>query len=335
MPSPLHNEAASRTAATSATGNTPKPNLVIGVAWGLREEDLLFFAKSFRRVSASADMVLLTKNPSTGAQKLAERERVELVPLQSCYYGLGSSKAVRVRNHAGIKVTRLLARMAYPFLRIGYTHAQCIELWREMNKLIIQTSGGRYLQYLDFLRNRRLQYGKVMVTDVRDVYFQADPFDTVGEDSLLLFEEHVVLGTDRRNKQWVKATFGREVLKSMETRTALCSGVTIGGVEKIIGYLEVMEPELVRRNPACIADQGIHNALAYLGRFDHLGATIMKCETGPVLSMGLMRDDAIKVNADDLVVDAGGIPYPVLHQYDRYPAILRIIQRRELGSSQP
>jgi hypothetical protein len=314
-----------------------KRNLVLGTAWGLELEDLLLFSKSLRRVAPAADVVLLSKDATGEAQRLAVNQRIQLLPLTSCYFGLCKSSAKRVRreslkrirNYVGLKLVRGLAGAAYPLLRIGYTKEECRQLRRELGKLVIHTYSSRFLQYLDFLRNQGAQYDKVMLTDVRDVCFQADPFARIPSDQLWMFQEQgpATLGTEPRNRRWVEAAFGKKVLRQIAHQHILCAGITIGSFRNILGYLEVMEPELLSRTPVYIPDQGIHNALAYTGAFNHLNPVIVKNGDGPVLTVGMMNDAQMTLDGAGRLVDPAGNPYAVIHQYDRHPRLIPIMKK--------
>ena len=307
-------------------------NLVMGIAWGLNQEDLALFSKSLRKVAPEADVVLFTRDASPEVQQLAVAERVQLLPLTNCYYGLCKSAAKRnrkeslkrIRNYLGIKLVNGVMAAAYPLARIGYTREECRELRREIRKLIVHTYSSRFVQYFDFLKNRSAQYDKVMLTDVRDVFFQGDPFAQVPGDQLWMFEEEgpLTLGSDPRSRRWVAATFGRRVLRQIAENRIICAGITIGGYANVCGYLETIEPELLARSPVYIPDQGIHNAVARTGMLGHLNPVIVKNGDGPVLTVGLMKESQFQWDASGRLVNAAGIPYAVIHQFDRFPGMI-------------
>jgi hypothetical protein len=319
------------TAAQPGVANA-RHNLVLGLAWGLQEEDLRLFAKSLRKASPEAEVVLFTKDPSPEAQQLAVAERIELLPLTNCYYGLCKSAAKRdrkeslkrIRNYLGIKLLNGVMAATYPLARIGYTREECRDLRREIRKLIVHTYSSRFVQYLDFLKNRSAQYDKVMLTDVRDVFFQGDPFAQIPDGQLWMFEEEgpLTLGAEPRNRRWVEATFGRSVARQIADNRIICAGITIGSYANVCGYLETMEPELLARSPVYIPDQGIHNAVARTGRLRHLNPVIAKNGDGPVLTVGMMKESQFQWDASGRLVNAAGVPYAVIHQFDRHAGMI-------------
>ena len=168
-----------------------------------------------------------------------------------------------------------------------------------------------------------------MLTDVRDVFFQTDPFARVPDNQLWLFQEEGphTLGSEPRNRRWVKVTFGRKILRQIAGNRIICSGVTIGSYVNILGYLQMMEPEVLARGPVYISDQGIHNALAYTGAFKHLNPVIVKNGDGPVLTVGAMKEAQFKWDVSGRLVDDKGIPYSIIHQFDRHPKLVARFQQ--------
>ena len=282
-----------------------------------------------RRAAPETECVLLCKGVESTAQRMALEQRIELVPLPMCYYGTAGKGrfhkgAKKIRAFVGFQSLRWLLRLSWPLLRVGYGADEYRELQREINKLILHTAGSRYIHYLDFLRNRRVHYDKVMLTDVRDVFFQADPFPRFSSEELCFFEEdsRFPIGSDPNTSRWVRATFGQRMLRKVSSKPIICSGVTLGGFENILSYLERMESELLTRAPLNIPDQGIHNVLAYIDAFGHLNLRIIRNGEGPVCTAGLMDPKDFQYDEQGRLVSPAGEPYPVVHQFDRHPNLV-------------
>lgn len=129
---------------------------------------------------------------------------------------------------------------------------------------------GRFPLARDWLHQCRDCTGPVLVTDVRDVLFQKDPFDGVLVDSLQLFAEHPYQTTLHK---LVKKPIRR--CKHMKlNEPMLCSGTTVGTREAILTYLDVMHHELVEwaSQEDCRlinregGDQAVHNYIYYTGK---------------------------------------------------------------------
>jgi len=126
-----------------------------------------------------------------------------------------------------------------------------------------------------FLRDRLKECqectGPVLITDVRDVFFQRDPFGSGHPQvqGLQVFEEHV----KQRTLHWL-AKWPIETCKGVVyNRVMLCSGTTIGTRQAMIDYLDAMEAEMKvwMDDKKCHFkingdDQSIHNYLYYSGK---------------------------------------------------------------------
>lgn len=173
--------------------------------------------------------------------------------------------------------------------------------------------GQRYLLYKQYLNNNVLKYDNIMLTDVRDVYFQADPFN-FDIDGLCVFFEDVTIGKCPYNGSWIELKYGLEEKISLYNCRACCSGITIGKKESILHYLDMMEKHLLPPINAIGYDQGIHNYLVHhdllldIRRYDNI--------TGPVLTMGYL--ESCRKDSQGLYLNKSGVIPNVLHQYDRH-----------------
>jgi hypothetical protein len=182
----------------------------------------------------------------------------------------------------------------------------------------------RYLLYLQYLREHGARFDRVLLADAKDVIFQADPFSWNPEPGVhfLLEEAHVRIGHCRMHRLWMGCQFGRDYVERHAGETAACSGTTFGDTASILEYLQRMIATIMKaRNLAKIygGDQGIHN---YLLQEKLLPNSIVHPNRrAPVLTLGVMRWDQVRLNSDGLVVNETGAPVPVLHQYDRIPEL--------------
>ena len=76
--------------------------------------------------------------------------------------------------------------------------------------------------------------------DVRDSYFQADPFDPIldpDEKAFLVFHgvETILISQCGWNGGWVKDCFGKKILDDIGNNHIICSGVSLG-VSNLITY---------------------------------------------------------------------------------------------------
>jgi len=187
----------------------------------------------------------------------------------------------------------------------------------------------RYFLYLDFLRAESARHERILLTDVRDVIFQRDPFALSWENGL-----HVMLEDARMRVadcaymvRWTLGHLGRGALAAMADRPISCSGTTFGDRESVLAYLERLTARLLPFAPGpgmAGFDQAVHNYLLHTGGLP--GANLH--ENGRVvLTLGYVEGEP-KTDADGAVLAADGRPVPMVHQYDRKPALFRQIRER-------
>ncbi|CAB9518860.1 expressed unknown protein [Seminavis robusta] len=131
---------------------------------------------------------------------------------------------------------------------------------------------GRFALMKDWLEECTTCTGSVLVADVRDTYFQRDPFgpEAPPVTGLQVFEEH----RKQRTTHWL-VQFPVEKCKKTKIfdEVMLCSGTTIGTRHAMLRYLGDMAAEMRvwMKNPDCCCnglngdDQSIHNWLFYSG----------------------------------------------------------------------
>ena len=184
----------------------------------------------------------------------------------------------------------------------------------------------RYFLYHQFLRHENA-VRHVMLTDVRDVVFQGDPFEVCNNDALYCFEEDksVTLQSCFYNSNWILQAYGKEALDQIGHNAIICSGVTMGSLKEIRDYLKIICKELERAPAVLGIDQGVHNAMIYTGRFTQ--TVIQANESGSVYTLHHVKPDKITVNQDGYITNRSGVP-AVVHQYDRHPLLLKVVQKK-------
>jgi hypothetical protein len=212
----------------------------------------------------------------------------------------------------------------------------------------------KYPMGIDWLKNCQTCTGPVMITDVRDVFFQCDPFGpgTPEVTGLQVFEEHPDLTTENWLVDWpVGDCKGVHFKKPM-----LCSGTTLGTLDAMMKYLATMYKEMKSwiKDPKCrfrtmADDQSIHDWLFYNGELED--AVAIKHREGIVHTVGfeganLSRENEQRhkdegdqypeeqpfpgatnrtwiatyygiTNEDGKLTNFDGTVSPVVHQYDR------------------
>lgn len=202
---------------------------------------------------------------------------------------------------------------------------------RFFGPIILPVNIQRFLLYKMFLKEENCT-GRIMLTDVRDVIFQSDPFIYCSADRLYCFEEDrsMTLAACPVNSRWILQTYGELVLREIGHNPIICAGVTVGSHENICRYLEILCKELAAIPRMWGVDQAAHNVLI---RSDLISnAVICDNESGPVYTVELVKTENIKMDNNGFIVNYSGIP-SVVHQYDRHPS-LEIAIRKKYFTSQ-
>jgi hypothetical protein len=200
---------------------------------------------------------------------------------------------------------------------------------------------GRYPLARDWLQNCSTCTGPVLVTDVRDVVFQQDPFLHSNVTGLQLFAEHPYQTT--LHKLVMKPIKKCKNIK-ME-KPMLCSGTTIGTRAAMLEYLEIMHIEFnewsTKENCRLVhrqgGDQAVHNYVYYTGKLPSAQVIPFR-SSGIVATVAVwgklvedkLREDNVTVDSwremsvwnvtdqEGFFIEADGSRSKVVHQFDRF-----------------
>lgn len=268
--------------------------LVLGTALGYSYRQMAPFVSSLRQTGYAGEVILLVGDLDPLSRKLLARKDITLIPaddptlFEACLAAFpGADGDALQRTH-------------------------------------IQTR--RYLAYFGLLALRAGEFSEVLLTDVRDVFFQAPPFAFPHDvDSLSHAVEDRTIGPCQVNGDWIVDAFDQATLDRLAPLEVTCSGTTIGSERCIRDYLTRMV-EFVVANPVPTqgVDQGIHNVIIH----DRLVSPLNPCsnQDGPFLSLDGGR--AWSMSGSGEVLLGNGAVAPIVHQYDRHPELEALVQRR-------
>lgn len=309
-----------------ATGERRALNGVLAAAYGVDSDFVRTFLETFRVVNTSARVILLVWE-SGPLRQIAGRYEAEL---SEDRWFCRSIPRIRIRSgsHGGdsarkrVRITELIGRSNRFIPRLAPLMPEL--LIRSMVSLAVS----RFFHIRDILS--RDSFGHVLLSDSRDVLFQADPF--AAPVDLELAQESGRFGEDPQfNDAWLVDGFGPEALKAMEGRHHFCSGTILGSHHRVLEHVRAIcrcVPELHSWKYGGV-DQAIHNYLIA----NRMGPEVYTISTN---RKGRIMTAAPYMNArivDGLLVDEEGQPFPIVHQYDRLSpetrASLRILREAE------
>lgn len=142
----------------------------------------------------------------------------------------------------------------------------CVDPFPELKLL-----DARFPLQLEWLKQCHNCTGPVLTIDIKDVFFQLDPFGPGSPPitGLQVFEER----PNHTTQTWIGTRRPLWTCKNISiNKPMLCAGSTIGTRVAMLKYLEIMQQEIQVWNNNTICrkegnDQAIHNYLFYMGKF--------------------------------------------------------------------
>lgn len=167
----------------------------------------------------------------------------------------------------------------------------------------------------------------VLITDVRDVVFQAPPFEPSPARLQVFVEADRPLGQHAFNMKYLQALVGRDVAAGLADRPCVCVGTVMGPREAMMRFCRlVLTLAATPRSEiggAFGADQAACNLAAHLG--------LMEMDVlpnyGRVATVGLTPSKGLSL-ADGRILNPDGTASPIVHQYDRHLDLLQAMHAR-------
>lgn len=168
----------------------------------------------------------------------------------------------------------------------------------------------------------------VLLTDVRDVIFQAEPFGPPPRRLEVFVEfEGGVLGDHAFNMKHLSALVGDEMAATLAAKPCICVGTVMGPRDEIARFCKtVLMLAAIPRSEvggAFGADQAACNLAVHMG----LVKAEVKPNFGRVATLGMTAGDTITFQ-DGQVVNPDGSVSAIVHQHDRHPEIDRAVHAR-------
>mmetsp|Transcript_41817 Transcript_41817/g.100366 ORF Transcript_41817/g.100366 Transcript_41817/m.100366 type:complete len:466 (+) Transcript_41817:802-2199(+) len=220
---------------------------VISMATGYKLGEYQRFVGSLRKAGYSGHIILaVSPTISNDAKMYLHSQGVQMYEVQkiNCTFSIIDESKIKNQNDKEIQT----CLHPYPTLKNRWA---------------------RYPLLRDFLQKCSTCTGPVLHTDMRDAFFQRDPFgpDAPPVHGLQVFEEHFTMRTTHWVSDWpVNSCKGIHIDEPM-----LCSGTTVGTRRSMLEYFNVMHEEMNQwmSSPRCCClptnadDQSIHNWLFY------------------------------------------------------------------------
>ena len=185
----------------------------------------------------------------------------------------------------------------------------------------------RHFLYYDYLLKHEGEFRNVLLTDVKDVVFQGDPFGFEIGDAIHVAMEsrEIPVGQCSCTPEWILAGYDRRTLDRMRSKELSCAGTTIAPAGQMMRYLRLMLGEVQAMKDAYVcADQAAHNVLLHDGKLEPV-VRLYNFE-GPILTVG--TEPRYQLNGEGWMVNRDGSVIPIVHQYDRHAELIELFEAR-------
>ncbi len=168
----------------------------------------------------------------------------------------------------------------------------------------------------------------VLITDVRDVIFQAAPFAPAprGLEAYVEYEDGV-LGDHAFNMKYLRALAGDDLAEAIADRPCVCVGTVMAPREIMIRFCRtVMMLAAIPRSElggAFGADQAACNLAVHMG----LVEAEIRPNYGRIATLGLTKTETLGWS-DGRVTNPDGGWSAIVHQHDRHPALATAVHAR-------
>lgn len=293
------------------------PNLILTSCAGYDWSQIEMFFVSLKRFVKTARCICFTFNVSTETLQKMQSYGVEIIPMEL---------ATPVRKIFNIlkKVSNrnFFSKAPLPIAEFVCLHSSHIVTFRNF-------------YYYELLKTQNNVHS-VLFTDIQDVVFQADPFESLpNKRGVYFYLEDEVNNRIRTivspNDEWYRKYLGPEKTLFLDEKISSCAGTTIGSFQPMLMYLKTFKSlaakSLVYADYG--SDQAIHNFMLYMNEAPFQRIVVPNAN-GEVLTVLNSRSSTYSLREDGCIVDVSTRPIPIVHTYDRFPELVSA-QRKRLG----
>lgn len=302
--------------------------LILGAAHGYEWPQVEVFVRTWQRYVRGSDLVLLVARTLSAESRRRLREagvRLRFPPRPAFAHERHLRRIFLRSGHAA----RARQRLRRLMLRIRPLTPTRAVAWLSFSAEAFHIATWRFFFFLhEVLRH---PCGPVLLSDVRDVLFQSDPFSSLPARGLVvsLEADGVTLASNPYNTTWLDHALGRDAWSRIGDRRVSCVGTTLGSRGAVIKYLTQLCGELLERAERCGAafgpDQALHNWLLWTGRLGPV--TFSENGRGPVATVSCQDLAIFARDSLGRLLNANGRPASVVHQYDRFPELVDALPR--------
>lgn len=298
----------------------PERNLILGFATGIKIQDFYTFAVSARKnCKDNVDIAIITDVSDENISSISLKYNIIIIPTESSWLLIQKYLVAKMLYRIQISILRLFC-----LLKTGSRFFFETELKKCLSRWMYPIAG-RWFEYENFLKIN-LCYTNVMISDVRDVFFQADPFANIDNSELHLFAQNGMKFSadfERPDNHWYHSMYGVDEFNKAIGHPIICAGTIIGCSKTILRLVSIIVIEMTKRVYK-IVDQPMLNKVIIDGGFNNV--RIYSSNEGPVLTLCGDHSDLWRLEDEKVLV--AGRPIPVVHMYDRVEVVKDLVTRK-------
>jgi hypothetical protein len=193
----------------------------------------------------------------------------------------------------------------------------------------------RFLSIYDYLRSHYKDYQYVVTTDVKDVYFQADPFKSLVGNKLVIASEGLKYKDEPWGNENLYQAYGQYVYEEFKNNEIFNVGTFGGKSEYVKDMVFHIFTNGINR-PIPIVDQAVFNVLINTQPFKDIVTKTDSWAAELGTTMDPFKIEQFRPNLifsepvfeDGLLKDCTGFIYSIVHQYDRVPVLKKFVQEK-------
>lgn len=232
---------------------------------------------------------------------------------------------------------------------VGDTDQATLDLLKEKSFTVVRYEPDRnmpphitrWIHVYDYLKKHEGVYEYAVMTDLKDVYFQGNPFDwmkkNLGDKKIVAGSECLLYKDEAWGNQNLMDSFGPYLYEQFKDCEIFNVGV-LGGNPEYLRDLFLHNFLLALRKPSAL-DQGTFNLLMHTHPYKDIVLFAKQkdgwaCQAGTVADPAKMKDfrpyllESEPIYKDNIVYTSNGEPFVIVHQYDRVPEWKVHIQKK-------
>lgn len=184
----------------------------------------------------------------------------------------------------------------------------------------------RFIAYNEFLA-QNIHYTYILHTDLRDVFFQLNPFNFLIKTKITLSLENLPLKDQNWNMTSLQYLYSEETINSIKNNIIICSGIFgaprnlfLQLCEKIVAEYNIIYKGIYTEG----LDQPILNKIVYFDNFLNNDIIFLGINDNFCINLHLYGVDGLFKNIinihENTVFNKTGL-YSIVHQYDRVKSL--------------